>query len=99
MEVILHCDSMTTLAYEWDSKLYGKTKQLDIRYLYIKDMAMQGEVVLQHISTGMMVADPLTKPITRDVFLSRARSMGLWDLLHMKNAPDLQKTRFQWQFN
>jgi hypothetical protein len=34
-------------------------------------------VILQHISTSSMVADPLTKPIARDLIFSHAKSMGL----------------------
>jgi hypothetical protein len=40
-------------------------------------MVSQGEVILQHISTSSMVANPLTKPIVRDLFFSHAKSIGL----------------------
>lgn len=41
------------------------------------DMVMQGEVVLRHISTSSMLADPLTKPIGLDIFRSHIRTMGM----------------------
>ncbi|GAV67227.1 zf-CCHC domain-containing protein/rve domain-containing protein/RVT_2 domain-containing protein/gag_pre-integrs domain-containing protein/UBN2_2 domain-containing protein, partial [Cephalotus follicularis] len=75
--VLMYCDSTAALAYVRDPKYHGKTKHIDVRYHFIRDMVARGEVILHHISTGMMVADPLTKPIARDVFLSHARSMGL----------------------
>ena len=40
-------------------------------------MVSQGEVILQHIYPSSMVADPLTKPITGDLFFSYTKSMGL----------------------
>ena len=75
--VLVYCDSISTLAYAKDPKYHGKSKHIDIRHHYIREMVAQGEVILKHISTGSMVADPLTKTITRDVFLSHIKSMGL----------------------
>ena len=75
--VMVHCDSMTILAYAKDSKYHGKTKHIDIRYHYIRDMVAHNEVVLKHICTSLMIADPLTKPIGRNVFQTHVRSLGL----------------------
>lgn len=41
------------------------------------DMVAQKEVVIEHIPTGKMIADPLTKPIARDLFLAHFRGLGL----------------------
>ena len=75
--VLIYSDSTSALAYAKDPKYHGKSKHIDIRHHYIRDMVAQGEVVLRHISSGSMVADPLTKPIARDVFVSHFSSMGL----------------------
>ena len=75
--VIIFCDSTAALAYAKDSKYHGRTKHIDIRYHYIRDMVAQKEVVLKHLSTSRMVADPLTKPIARDVFEAHVRNLGL----------------------
>ena len=75
--VLIYSDSTSSLAYAKDPKYDGKSKHIDIHHHYIRDMVAQEEVVLRHISTGSMVADPLTKPIARDVFVSHIRSMGL----------------------
>uniref|UniRef100_A0A2N9F6S1 Integrase catalytic domain-containing protein n=1 Tax=Fagus sylvatica TaxID=28930 RepID=A0A2N9F6S1_FAGSY len=75
--VLLYSDSTSALAYAKDPKYHGKAKHIELRYHYIRDMVSQGEVILQHISTSSMVADPLTKPIARDLFFSHTKSMGL----------------------
>ena len=75
--VLIYSDSTSTLAYAKDPKYHEKSKHIDIQHHYIRDMVTQGEVVLRHISSGSMVADPLTKPIARDVFISHVGSMGL----------------------
>jgi hypothetical protein len=73
----IHCDSTIALAYAKDPKYHSQTKHIDIRYHYIRDMVMHKEVVLKHISTTRMIADPLTKPIGRDAFQAHVRSLGL----------------------
>jgi hypothetical protein len=75
--VTIHCDSTATLAYAKDPKYHGKTKHIDIRYHYIRDMVAQKEMVLKHISTSQMIVDPFTKPIARDAFQTHVKSLGL----------------------
>ena len=74
--VTLYSDSTAALAYAKDPKYYGTSKYIEIKYHFIRDMVARGEVVMKHISTGSMVADPLTKPIAKDVFRSHVGSMG-----------------------
>jgi hypothetical protein len=74
--VLLYSDSTLALAYAKDPKYHGNAKHIELRYHYIRDMVSQGEVILQHISTSSMVADPLTKLIARDLFFSHTKSMG-----------------------
>ena len=73
----LYCDSMAALAYAKDPKYHMKTKHIHIRYHFIRDMITQNEVVLKHILTNEMVADPFTKPIDKDAFVRHVRSLGL----------------------
>ena len=73
----LYCDSMVALAYAKDRKYHGKTKQIQIRYHFVIEMITQSEVVLKHIPTNQMVANPFTKPIARDAFSRHVRSLGL----------------------
>ena len=75
--VIIFCDSMAALACSKDPKYHGKIKYIQIRYHYVRDMVAQKEVILKHISTSNMVADPLTKPIARDTFVGHVKSLGL----------------------
>ena len=54
--VTLYCDSMVTLAFAKDPKYHGKTKHIQIRYHFVKQIITQNEVVLKHIPTNEMVA-------------------------------------------
>ncbi len=66
--VLLYSDSALALAYAKHPRYHGKAKHIEVRYHYIRDMVSQGEVILQLISISSMVANPLTKPIVRDLF-------------------------------
>ena len=75
--VTLYCDSMAALTYAKDPKYHRKTKHIQIRYHFVRDMITQNEVVLKHIPTNEMVTDPFTKPIAKDAFVKHVRSLGL----------------------
>ena len=70
-------DNTTALVVAKDPKYHGKTKHIKKRYHYIRDTITEKNVVLKHISTNNMVADSLTKPIAKDVFVKHMRSLGL----------------------
>ena len=73
----IFCDNIAALAVAKDPKHHGKTKHIKKRYHYIINTIIEKDVVLKYISTSNMVADPLTKPIARDVFVKHVRSLGL----------------------
>ncbi|KAK2994428.1 hypothetical protein RJ640_001244 [Escallonia rubra] len=75
--VAVHCDNTAALDFVKDPKYHGNAKHIGLRYHFIRTLVAQGEVTMKHIPTGIIVADLLTKPIARDVFLSHIRSMGL----------------------
>jgi transposase InsO family protein len=75
--VTVNCDSQAAIAYTKDPKYHGKTKHIDIKYNFVRDMVAQKEVNMKYISTHEMVADPFTKPIVKDVFYRHVKSLGL----------------------
>jgi len=75
--VTIYCDNTTAIAVAKDPKYHGKTKHIKMRYHYIREAITEQDVILKHISTNSMVADPLTKPIARDAFVRHVRSLGL----------------------
>ncbi|KAL0286172.1 UNVERIFIED_CONTAM: Retrovirus-related Pol polyprotein from transposon TNT 1-94 [Sesamum calycinum] len=75
--VVIYCDNTATIAYAKDPKYHGRTNHIDTKYHFIRDTISQGEVVLRHIPTNDMIADPFTKPLRRDAFHRHLSSMGL----------------------
>ena len=75
--VTINCDSQAAIAYTKDPKYHGKTKHIDIKYNFVRDMVVQKEVNVKYISTHQMIADPLTKPIACDAYERHVKSLGL----------------------
>ena len=40
---------------------HDKSKHIEIRYFYIRDMVLKGDIKLQYVSTNEKVVDVLTK--------------------------------------
>ena len=77
VSIVINYDSQAAIDYTRDPKYYGKMKHIDTKYHFVRDIIAQKKIILQHISTHKMVADLLTKPITRDVFLYHVKTLGL----------------------
>ncbi|KAL0331594.1 UNVERIFIED_CONTAM: hypothetical protein Sangu_1704900 [Sesamum angustifolium] len=61
--VVIYCDNTATVAYTKDPKYHERTKCRDTRYHLIRDIIVLGEVVLRHIPTNVMIANPFTKSL------------------------------------
>ncbi|OIT31314.1 retrovirus-related pol polyprotein from transposon tnt 1-94 [Nicotiana attenuata] len=75
--VLVYCDSEATISSNKDPKFHCKTKHIDIKYNYARDMVRRKVVNVKYVSTKDMLADPLTKPLSRDTFVRQTRPQGL----------------------
>ena len=73
----IYNDSQVAFAYVKDSKYHGKTKHIDTKNNFIRDIIEQNEVILKYLPTCEMAADPFTKSISRDMFSVHVKSLGL----------------------
>ncbi|KAL0392811.1 UNVERIFIED_CONTAM: Retrovirus-related Pol polyprotein from transposon TNT 1-94 [Sesamum radiatum] len=55
------CDNSTAIFIVKNSKSENRSKYIDIKYLAIRKCVKEGKVVIEYISTDLMLADPLTK--------------------------------------
>ena len=75
--MLVYSDSQAAIAYTKDPKYHSKTKHIDTKYNFVRDMVARKQACMQYISTHKMVADPFTKAIPRDVFIGHVKSLGL----------------------
>ena len=57
----IYCDNSAAVFMAKNNKSGSRSKHIDIKYLAIRERVKDKTVVIEHISTELMIADPLTK--------------------------------------
>jgi hypothetical protein len=65
---VILCDSHSCIKMAENLVFHDKSKYIEIRYHYIRDMVQRGAIKLQYIGRDEQVADVLTKPLSRVKF-------------------------------
>ena len=56
---------------------HDKSKHIEIKYHYIRDIVHRGAVKLQYVATNEQIADVLTKPLARLKFKYFRERLGV----------------------
>jgi hypothetical protein len=73
----IYQDNMSTMALAKNGRSNSdRTRHINIRYFFVKDRVEQGDVKIEYMPTGDMVADMLTKPLQGSLF-ARLRDLLL----------------------
>ncbi|GAA5855277.1 hypothetical protein JCM9279_001930 [Rhodotorula babjevae] len=70
-------DNQAAIAISSNPASHGHTKHFDVAQLFVRERVKTGEVSLKYISTNDMVANTLTKPLTRAKFKQHRLAMGM----------------------
>ncbi|KAK8485996.1 hypothetical protein V6N11_028247 [Hibiscus sabdariffa] len=73
----IHCDNLVVVFMAKNNKSGSRSKHIDIKYLAIRERVKEKKVVIEHISTEQMLADPLTKGMPPHKFKDHVVTMGL----------------------
>ena len=60
-----------------NNKSGSRSKHIDIKYLAIREHVKENKVVVEHISTRLMIVDPLTKGLPPIANKEHVEHMGL----------------------
>ena len=60
---MIYCDNSAVIFMAKNNKSSSRNKYIDIKYLAIRERVKEKTVVVEHISTELMIVDPLTKGI------------------------------------
>ena len=74
---MIHYDNQSCIHMSVNTVFYDKTKHIEIRYHYIRDMVQKGAVELQFVLTDDQIADILTKPLLKTKFDYFHRRLGV----------------------
>ena len=73
----LYYDNSSTIFMAKNKKSRSRSKHIDIKYLAIREHVKEKKVVIEHISTESMIADPLTTGMLPKYFKDHIVQMGL----------------------
>ena len=67
--VPMHSDNQAAIALSQDPTGHKKTKHIDVRYHYIRDLVAYKKATVTYLSSNDMIADILTKPLPATAFM------------------------------
>ena len=73
----IFCDNSAAVFFAKNNKSGSRSKHIDIKFLMVRDHVKKQEVIIEHINTELMIADPMTKGLPAKVFQDHATHMGL----------------------
>ena len=62
----LWCDNQSTVAMTKDPVFSGRSKHIEARYFFIRELVQEGKLSARHIRGTANVADIFTKPLSKD---------------------------------
>ena len=73
----IHCDNQSCVNLSENLVFHDKSKHIEIKYHYIRDMVQKGVVKLQYVAMNDFIADVLTNPLARVKFEYFREKLGV----------------------
>ncbi|KAL0455815.1 UNVERIFIED_CONTAM: Retrovirus-related Pol polyprotein from transposon TNT 1-94 [Sesamum latifolium] len=77
----IYSDNSAAVFMAKNNKSGSQSKHINIKYLAIRERVKEGKVVIEHISTELMLADPLTKGMPLKNFKDHVARMGIGPMM------------------
>jgi hypothetical protein len=61
--ISLLCDNESAIKIAYNPCEHFRTKHIDIRYHFLRDHVIKGDIVISHVETNDQLADNFTKPL------------------------------------
>ncbi|GKC59949.1 hypothetical protein Tco_1087547 [Tanacetum coccineum] len=78
--VPIFCDNTSAIAISNNPVLHSRTKHIDIRYHFIRDHILKGDIELHFIPTKYQLADIFTKPLDEPTFTRMKAELGMLNI-------------------
>jgi len=73
----LKVDNQSAIKLVKNPEFHKRTKHIDVRYYFIRELYENGIVNIQYVESEKQIADILTKPLTREIFLHLRNSLNM----------------------
>lgn len=73
----IYCDNVSTISLSKNPILHSRTKHIELKHHFVRDMVDQDVVALPYCNTNQQLADVLTKALTREKFVCFRHQLGV----------------------
>lgn len=74
---VIYCDNSSTIKLSKNPVMHGRSKHIDVRFHFLRDLVTDGIVELVHCGSKEQLADIMTKPLKLEQFLKMREQLGL----------------------
>ncbi|GJV38990.1 hypothetical protein Tco_1417430 [Tanacetum coccineum] len=78
--VPIFCDNTSAIAISNNPVLHSRTKHIDIRYHFIRDHILKGDIELHFIPAEYQLNDIFTKPLDEPTFIRLKAELGMLNI-------------------
>lgn len=71
------CDNNSTIKLSRNPVMHGRSKHIDVRFHFLRDLTRDGAVKLEYCGTNEQVADVMTKPLKLETFEKFRKLLGV----------------------
>ena len=75
--LVVYCDNISAINISKNPVQHSRTKHIDIRHHFIRDLVESKTVMLEHIETDSQLADIFTKALDFPRFNSLRKALGI----------------------
>ncbi|GKC17160.1 hypothetical protein Tco_1013942 [Tanacetum coccineum] len=76
-KVPIFCDNTSAISISNNPVLHSRTKHIDIRYHFIRDHILKGDIELHFVPIDLQLADIFTKPLAEPSFTRLVTELGM----------------------
>nr|KYP57482.1 Retrovirus-related Pol polyprotein from transposon TNT 1-94 [Cajanus cajan] len=85
---VIKCDNYSTIKLSKNPVMHGKSKHIDVRFHFLRDLTKNNEIELVHCGTQDQVADVMTKPLKMDSFQKHRVQLGMCEVPELNKVHD-----------
>lgn len=75
--ISIHCDSQNTMSNAYKNTYNGQSRHISLRHGHVKQLLQNGTLTIVYVKSCKNLADPFTKPLSREVVKTTSWEMGL----------------------
>lgn len=77
---IIWCDNSSTIKLSKNPMMHGRSKHIDVRFHFLRNLIKEGTMELMHCNTEDQVADIMTKPLKREAYENLRKELRMCEM-------------------